>query len=240
MLAALLVLAACQPSQVIVSKDGEQQNVISVSGSSEFEVSPDLAVVRVGLETQNKDAKLAQDQNRQVSNQIMDAIRRAGVSKDEIETYNYNVHRVREWDPGVERTVDRGFRVTNSFKIKTKRLEDVGKILDAAAQAGANSVQGISFELSDAREEQARTEALKQAAVNAKEKAKALAGGLGVPLGGLVKVQESSFNIMPYARGGMMEDAMVMKAEAAPTPIEPQSVQINAQVSVSYGIGGLI
>lgn len=238
---AVLLLAACQPSQVVVNQQGQQTNVISVSGMSEFEVSPDKAVIRVRIENLAPTAQESQNANRAASNSVMDALMRFGIRKDQIETYNYNVYREQVWNAERQENVDRGYRVQNSFKITTDRLTDVGAILDTAIQAGANNVEGISFELSEKRQADARTEALKMAANNAREKAQALASGLGVPLGRLVTVQEQSFNVYPMAaRGGYdMAESMMVKA-MPPTPVEPQSVQVSAQVSVSYDIGGQV
>lgn len=236
----LLVLAACQPSQVVVTQEGQQTNVITVSGMSEFEVEPDEVEIRVGIESKSQNAQEAQNMNRETSNKVMNALLGMGIRKDEIETYNYNVHRIQEWDRELERTVDRGYRVTNAFKITTDRLEDAGRIVDAAVQAGANNVEGINFMLSDDAHEEARTEALKLAASNARGKAQALASGLGVPLGNLVAVSETQFDVYPVARMAMAEDAMMAGGAMAPTPVSPQSVQVSARVSVKYGIGGLV
>lgn len=235
----LVLLAACQPSTVVVSKDtAEPVNEIRVSGSSEFDVSPDLAEIRVRVETQGPDAQEAQRQNSDLSNSVFDALLKAGVRRQDIETYNYNIHRVQEWNPDKRRTEDKGFRVSNSFKVTTRQLGKVGGLLDAAVQAGANNVEGISFMLSDDRKGEARTEALKLAAKNAQEKARALADGLNVPLGRLVSVSESTFGVqpVPYARAETMEARM----DGAPTPVEPQGVRVSAQVQVSYAIGGLV
>lgn len=237
----LVVLAACQPSQVVVTQEGQQTNVISVSGASEFDVSPDMAEVRVRVDSEAPTAQAAQNMNRETSNAVFSALTRFGVRNDQIETYNYNVRKITEWDRELERSVDKGFRVTNSFKITTDRLDKVGNLLDVAVQAGANNIEGVSFQLSDNREEEARTEALKMAAQNARQKAAALADGLSVPLGKLVSVAENQFDVYPIARMGVAEDAMMAKGGAMPpTPVEPQSVRVSARVSASYNIGGLV
>ncbi len=231
-----LLLTACE-TRVIMQEGNEPVNAITVSGSSEFDVSPDIAVIMISVQTQNMDAKVAQDENRRLSNDVMSAVLKY-VRKSDVETSNYNIYRVQEWER--DRSVDKGFRVSNSFKVTTKQLGDVGAILDAAAQAGANNIDGINFLLSEQRTKEVRQEALKLAAEEASGKAKALADGLGVPLGKLLSVSESSYGVVPMPR---MYDAMAMKAEMdeyAPTPVEPGSVHVSAQVSVSYNIGGIV
>lgn len=234
----LIALTACE-TRVIMEQPGQQlQNAITVQGSTEFEVSPDLAKVRFRLETTSPTAQDAQVKNREVGDNVMSALKQAGVRENEIETADYRVERVEEWDYVKQQPVFKGYRVTNAFVVSTKDLAKVGSLLDVGIQAGANNVESISFELSDEKETEVKTDALRKATVNAREKADALADGAGVRLGKVLSLSENSYVVMPYAR----YDVMSMKAEmgapeAPPTAISPQSVQINAQVSVSYEIG---
>ena len=234
----LIALTACE-TRVIMEQPGVQpSNAVSVQGMSEFEVAPDLAKIRFRLETRSLTAQDAQLKNRQAQDSVIAALTQAGVRKSDIETTDYRVDRWVEWDYDMQRQVDKGYIVTNSFIVSTKELERVGALLDAGIQAGANNVDSISFELSDAKDKEVKTEALKQAAQNARDKASALADGAGVRLGKVLSLQENSYVVMPYAR----YDTMAMKAEMGapevpPTAISPQSVQVSAQVSVSYEIG---
>lgn len=235
-LAALLVLLTACQTRVIMEQPGES-HTLNVQGMSEFDVAPDLAKLRFRVETMSFTAQDAQNRNRQVAAQVMSALSGAGVREDEIETSDYRVERVQEWDGKLERMVDKGYRVSNAFVVSTKDLSKVGSLLDVAIQAGANSVESISFELSDERQREVKTQALKQAAQNAREKAVALADGSGVSLGKVRSVTENSYVVLPYAR----YDVMAMKAESAaagmpPTPISPGDVRISAQVSLAYEV----
>ena len=234
LMALLVALTACE-TRVVMEQPGEQ-NALSVQGMSEFETAPDLAKVRFRVETQSLTAKDAQNKARELANNVAVALAQFGVQKNEVETTDYRIDRVQEWDKNLERMVDRGYRVSNAFVLSTKDLSKVGPLLDVAVQAGANNVESVSFELSDAREREVKTEALTRAAENAREKAQALANGAAVRLGKVKSVSENSYVAMPYAR----YDIMSMKAESspgmAPTPISPGSVQVSASVSISYEV----
>lgn len=232
---ALFMLASCT-TQVIMPED-EKFNTLSVQGSSEFDVAPDEAEIRVRIESQSMNAQEAQDANRVTANSVRDALRRAGVYGEEIETVEYNVRKVQEWDRELERSVDKGYRVYNVFKISTDRLDRVGDYIDVAVQAGANNIDSVNFQLSNEAMAEAKTEALRRAAGNAKAKADALADGMGVMLDGVMSVGEGNVNIYPMR--AMAETAMVKAGgmyDGAPTPIEPESVRVNANVQVSYRI----
>jgi uncharacterized protein YggE len=170
-------------------------------------------------------------------NSVQSALKRAGIASKDIETDQYNLYPWSEWDPDEHKQREMGFRVYHTLKVKTTDLDKVGDFVGAAVDAGATGVQGVSFGLSEKQEQEVRKTALQDAANNAQAKAKTMADGLGVNLGELLSVTESSFNYGPVFRADM--EAMSMKAggmpEAAP-PIEPEQIEVRAQVSVSYRI----
>ena len=233
LVALLVLLTACQ-TRVIMEQQGES-HTLNVQGTSEFDVAPDLAKLRFRVETMSFTAQDAQNKNRQVASQVMVALSSAGVRDDEIKTSDYRVERVQEWDGNLERMVDKGYRVSNAFVVSTKDLSVVGSLLDVAIEAGANNVESISFELSDDKQRDVKTHALKSAAQNAREKAVALADGSGVSLGKVRSVSENSYVALPYAR----YDVMALKSESAgapSTPISPGDVHVSAQVSLAYEV----
>jgi hypothetical protein len=234
----MIALTACT-TRVIMESPGQQpQNAISVQGSTEFDVAPDLAKIIFSIQTQSTTAQDAQIRNRETGSAVGAALTQAGVRTGDLQTTNYRVEKIQEWDPTGQKMVDKGYRVSNSFVVKTKELSRVGPLLDAGIQAGANNVESISFELSDAKQKEVKTEALRKATMNAREKADALADGAGVRLGKVLTLSENSYYAQPFYRS----DAMMSKAEmgGAPAPateISPQDVHISAQVSVTYEIG---
>jgi len=233
----MIALTACT-TRVIMEQPGVQpQNAISVQGSTEFDVAPDLAKVRFRIETQSTTAQDAQLRNRETGSAVMTALKQAGIRDNEIETTDYRIEKVQEWDPTGQKMIDKGYRVYNAFVVSTKDLAKVGALLDVGVQAGANNVESINFELSDAKQKEVKTESLRKATTNAREKAEALADGAGVKLGKVLTLSENSYVIMPYARGEMMMAKADMGAPEPPTEVSPQNVRISAQVSVTYEIG---
>lgn len=235
----MIALTACETKVIMEQPGAQPQNAISVQGSTEFDVAPDLAKIRFRIETQSVTAQDAQVRNRQIGDEVSAALARAGVRQSELQTADYRVERIQEWDPTGQKMVDKGYRVSNIFVVSTKNLQAVGTILDAGIQAGANNVESLSFEFSDGKQKEVKTEALRKATMNAREKADALADGAGVRLGKVLTLSEQSYYVMPYARS----DVMMAKAEMGgapevpPTAISPQDVHITAQVSVTYEIG---
>jgi uncharacterized protein YggE len=121
-----------------------------------------------------------------------------------------------------------GYTATNIVRVTLDDLTQVGRAIDAATQAGANRIQSLRFTLRDERAVQAR--ALREAALNARGKAEALASALGLRIVRVLTVVESSPTVYP------VRDVAFARAEAASTPIEPGTIEVRATVAFTVEI----
>jgi uncharacterized protein YggE len=126
-----------------------------------------------------------------------------------------------------------GYQVTNSIRVTIRNLSKSGLIVDKATNAGANVVNGISFDLAD--RSKAQGIALIEAVRNARSKAELIAGAAGINVGHILSITEGSTpTIQPVM---FAKAAMAMTADAAPqTPIQTQDITVTSDVTVSYGI----
>lgn len=229
------------PSQTIVVSDKNQENVntLSVQGYSEFDTAPDISEISFAIETENLDAKTAQEENRKTSNTVMQALTLVGVDKKDIETTYYNLQKIQEWDPKQRKSVDKGYRVTNTIKVTLTDLDLVGDVLDAVIKSGVNRVNDVSFRLSDKKEAEVKAEALRLAAENARVKADSLALGTDVQIKGVRSVQEEWFDQYiqrNYAMKEMVVSTEGMDEAYPSTPISPEQVHIKVGVRVVFEI----
>jgi len=224
---------------VINAASGEQPAQVSATGNSELDIMPDKAIVRIKVETKEKTAELAQNKNSEIMTNVQSALKRAGLSSDDIETDNYNLHEWTEWDSITRKSVRKGYRLYHTIKFTTDDLDKVGELITIAVDAGADGVENVQFDLSDEKQAEVKKEALQQASQNAKEKAQAVADGLGVRLGDILKIQESDFNYGPVYRSMGIEKAAIGMGDdeiSPPVPIQPEELTVRASVSVSYRI----
>ncbi|MBC8484913.1 MAG: SIMPL domain-containing protein [Bacteroidetes bacterium] len=145
----------------------EQENSIQVSGYSILSVDPDKAEIILGVETQEENALDSQQGNAEIMEKIMNALRANGIKKQDIKTHQYNVYPIRNWRSEKDYYEVIGYKTTHMVKVKTTDLDNVGKVIDAAVSAGANSFQGVSFGLTDEKQAEYINEVLKEAAKNA-------------------------------------------------------------------------
>ncbi len=210
-----------------------QDSGISASGSAKLDVAPDESQIFLRLETTAVTPKDAQDKNSARATDAINSLLAIGLQKSDVETTNYRVEIIREWNPKLEKMQDNGYRAIHSLKATTRNLDLVGKILETAVFAGVNNIDNVIFTLSKEKQKSAKAQVIGLAAKNAQEKADVLASSLNVALGKIKSVSESSFDVVPYyARTDMV---MESAAKALP-PIQPSDVEIQAQVNVVFNL----
>lgn len=211
-----------------------QQEGIWVNGEGKVTAVPDVAILRVGIESQEATVAQAQDEATVAMNGVMEALEDEGVKDEDIQTQYFNIHRVTRWDNDNQREIVLGYRVTNVVTAKIRDVAGAGAVIDAVAVAGGDltRIDSISFTIDDPTPyyEQAR----ELAVVDAAAKAKTLADTADVKLGKPTYISESSYMPGPVYRGDM-----IAMAEAAPqmeTPISPGEMEITTNVQMAYAI----
>jgi uncharacterized protein YggE len=123
------------------------------------------------------------------------------------------------------------YMVDNTIYVTVRDLGNLGDLLDAAVQAGANNVNSITFDVSD--KTQAMSEARKAAAENAKQQAQELADAAGVKLGDIINVSYYDSSPVPYdygkGGGGARADVAMVSV-----PVSPGQFQITVNVTLTY------
>lgn len=203
------------------------KNIVSVQGEGIVRVVPDTAFVTLGIETSNKDMSVAQTNNKQTMNAIINELTGLGIKKEDIQTQNYNVYPDYRWEN--DKNILVGYKVSNQVRVKIENIDNTGKILDAVAAKGSNVVHGIQFTVSD--ENAVYHEALQIALKNAEDKAKAMVGYFGITKLSPITIAEGTQNIT-YPPMDLRRATTEMMDEA--TPISPGEMEIRAQVSVSF------
>jgi uncharacterized protein YggE len=220
---------------VVTATSDTQRNTISVSGNGKVSTQPDKAELYIRVNTEGTTASAAKDANSNLAKKVIDALVGQGLKKSDIETNYYYLNKKQEWDENTKKYVDIGYEVNHVLKVTTKDLDNVGKLLDTAVNAGANGIDSVSFGLTEEKQKEVSREALRMASVNAENKAEAIVGSVGVSLGKLVTISESNYNYMPYVRN-MMYDKTASSAPMAETNIMPETLEVTATVNLVYEI----
>ncbi len=205
---------------------------ITAMGTGEVRVTPDIGEVQFGVVTEATTAAEARQENATRVARVISAVKALGIPDSAIRTSIFQLEPVRRFptpnQPQIGEPPIVGYQVTNIVTVRTPKLDLVPRIIDAAVGAGANRVDNISFTVSN--DAAPRQQALRNAVADARANAEAMASQLGVKLGRVLSVQQGGAVVPPgpvfYSRA----------AEAAPTPIFPGEVTVNATVTVTYEI----
>ncbi len=211
---------------VTAQSDGPTPN-IQVTGRSVLSVQPERAQVDVGVVTEAPDADAAARQNANKLDAVLRSLRSTLGAEAKIETVSYSLNPKYERPDPRSQAVVSGYTATNVVRLRNLELDAVGKAIDLATAAGANSVRNIAFSLRD--ESAVKQEALKLAALDARAKANTLASALGVGIVRILSVSEGAPDII---RPSSMFRAEMAQAAAAPTPVEPGTIEVNASVTL--------
>ena len=202
---------------------------VMVSGDSIVQAQPDTAILNISVVTQAKQALEAQQQNAIKSDAVVRALKAAVGSSAEVKTSGYSLQPQRVYKEGQPPNIS-GYEARNSVTVTLSDLSKVGAVIDAAGQAGANDVGGISFTLRQDRP--AKDSALKEATREAVSKAQVIAQALGGRVTRIVEVQEEGFQRPPqpiYAE-------TFMKRDNVSTPVEVGSLEISSRVQLTAEI----
>lgn len=209
------------------------ERTISVSGEGRVSARPDVAIVRVGVETEADTATAALDENSVRMSGVISATLDAGVSRDDVQTEGLSLRpiyqrpdREPDGEEGPPELV--GYRASNIVAVTVRDLDELGTLLDAAVEAGGNTIQGIRFEISD---NDALRSAAREAAMNdAIAKAEQLTDLAGAELGEVLTIEEA---------GGDAPSPVRLEAEAAQdvaVPISPGQQEIAVRLRVTWRI----
>ena len=169
---------------------------LSVVGEGKVDVVPDTASVQAGIIV--SDAKTVQDAERKindVNNKIVSELEKLGIDKKDIKTTNYSINPNYNYDGGKNNIT--GYYGNATLTIKVKETEKLPQVINAATQAGANQIYDTQYILDNPSKY--REEAREKAIQNAREQAEKLANQLGIRLGKIVNIVESTpDSIIPY------------------------------------------
>ncbi|HVN54323.1 MAG TPA: SIMPL domain-containing protein, partial [Anaerolineaceae bacterium] len=207
---------------------------ISVSGTGKVTLTPDIAYVSIGVHTEAKDAKTALSTNNTNVQKVVNAIKGAGVDAKDIQTTNFNIYPSNQYGPNGQVTETK-YAVDNTVYVTVRKLDGLGSLLDTVVTAGANTVNGIQFDVAD--KSAATSEARKQAIQDARKQAEELAAAAGVKVGEIQSISIfTNAQPLPYYQNygkGMGGGAA---APEVAVPISSGQMILTADVSIVYAI----
>lgn len=233
LLAAALAMGALSAPVSVQAQEQAPQRIeaartITVTGEGGAFVVPDRATVTIGVTFEDAAASAALRGMSGAMTAVLARLVAAGVADTDVQTGGLSLGPRWDYSRPDGQPVTDGFTATTMVTVLVRDLDDLGTILDAVVQDGANRLDGIGFSVSDNRA--ALDDARRAAVADARARAELYAMAAGVTLGEVIAISEQT-----QFDGPMPQLRMAM--EAAPSvPVAAGEINLLAQVTIVYAI----
>lgn len=207
---------------------------VLVCGSARRFVQPDRAVVSLGLSVVAGDAPSALDQVSARSEVLEGVLDRLAVDRTDWVTDGVSVAEEYEWRKDANVLV--GHRASTGVTVTLRDPAGIAPLLREAVGTAQGQVRGITWQV-DA-DNPAHHELLGEAARDARRRAEAYVGALGLTLGAVELISEAPISVGPAPMGDVMPMARAMKA-TTPAPdlsVSGGQIQLTADVHVRFAV----
>ncbi|KFN02806.1 DUF541 domain-containing protein [Bacillus clarus] len=202
-----------------------KEATITVQGEGVVKAKPNVVILTLGIRTDHKNVKQAQEENAVQSRQLLDALKQLGIADKDIETISYTI--TPQYEYVNDKALLQGYRVEHLYEITVLNVQKAGEVYDIAVTNGANVAKGLRFRISHPNKyyEQALIQALQQAV----EKARTIANSYNlninpVPLSLVEESAQLPREITSYA---------TLHAQAAP-PIQSGELEIISSIRAVF------
>ena len=231
--AALFAAAASAPAALAQAAPPAAETLfrattLNLGAYGETRVAPDMATITLGVMVEAPSAQAAMQQNAARMNQVIAALKKAGIAERDIQTSGLNLNPQYAYEQNTPPKLV-GYQASNQVTIRVLELSRLGAAVDATVNAGANQVHGISFGLKDPT---AAENAAREAAVKALvAKAELYARATGHKVARLVSLSEGG-GYAPQPPVPMA--AMVRMDKSESTPVSGGELSVRVDVTGLY------
>jgi uncharacterized protein YggE len=204
---------------------------LTVQGSGVASNTPNLLTVSVGIDVTDPSAQASLADDNSKASEVTAVLKQGGILDKDVQTSNLQV------EPHYNSNgVITGYEVTNTLTAKLRDFSNAGSVIDSLAGAAGNAVRvnSLTFSMEDSRgiEDQARTDAVRQAVSHARSMAQAA----GERLGPVCSLSDNS--PVGYLSPDQTFKGALGAANSVQVPVEPGTQQASAQVTIVYALEG--
>ena len=206
---------------------------ISVSGSAETEVTPDIIYIGISLKEYLKDNNSKKKVDiTTLENQLYAAVQKAGLSKE-----NLTINNLSSYSWATEKKKNPDFLASKQYRLK---VSDLNKWNTIIAEIDAKGIASTNIESYDYSKIESLKKELKIKALQAaKEKATYLVQALDDKLGSAIDIQEINNETYPQmyrANVMMMKEESADKLGNAAAEIDFKKIKLNYVMNVVFEI----
>ena len=202
-------------------------NAIVVVGHGSATVSPDSALLELGLETRAGSAGEALAELTLRADAVLAAARTRGMDGADLQTRGISLYP--QMDSESRRVV--AYVASYELSLRLLALEEAAGVVDAVSEAAGDALRLGGLSLGTSETGLARAEAGARAVEDARSRAEALAAAGGVRVGRVLSIAEGSAGL---AAPGPKVPYRAAAASSAAVPVEGGSAKVTASVTVTF------
>jgi len=164
--------------------------VIEVHGMAKKKFSPDQAVCNFSVISDAKTAEEARTKNEQNSKNILNGIRKLGIADAEINLESFSINEDMEYNQKEQKYNFKGYKAVKNISVELSNFELLAKVISLITQNGTNTLNHVNYRLKNP--EQYRISLLKEAVLNAKNKAETMLLAANAKLGSVQRIMEGN------------------------------------------------
>ncbi len=201
-----------------------KKRVMKIRGLGIVKAQPNIAIVSLGVITENKNLEIAQTENAKKSIAVINGLKTMEIPNSDISTGSYVIELQYDYVEGKQ--IFRNYKVTNILNVTIRDVDKVGEIIDSLVRNGVNVVNDIKFTVDNMSIYY--NKALNLAVKDAMRKAVEIWNTLKV------NVNKVPSSIVEENCNEAMPQPIMMKMYAATTPIMPEEIKITAKIEGTF------
>lgn len=209
----------------------EQQKLvpqITISGEGKIKVTPDIAVIQLGVQNNGKDAKEVKTLNDVTIEKVIKYIKKFNIPTSDYQTAQMSLNKNYDYEKKKY-----SYQANQTISVTLKDISKYDAFMMDVMDTGVNVINGVEFKSS--KMEIYETEARKKAILNAKKKADDYVSVLaGQKVGKALLISDNSYT--NYPRPVLMAKGMNFEADSS-MPRETLAIgeiEIISSVNVSF------
>lgn len=217
----IMAAAALMAFTAATAQDfGETIPSVTVNGSSQIKVTPDVLYLSIKLDETNSKGKVTLDEQRKA---MFDALRKCRIDIEK---------QLSVVDMSSSFFKKRSSLSSSQYELKVGSADEARKVFEALDAAGVSNVELARATCS--KLDEYRAEARIAAIKNARERAEQLAGAVGQSIGPCFEITDYTTDAQPVMRANLMMKNSVAYDEATAAGTEPE-VDFK-QMTITYNV----
>jgi uncharacterized protein YggE len=206
------------------------KSYVQATGEATVSAKPGQAIIEIGVVTQGATAVSVAAQNAKQTDAVLADLRKIVSGSDRLRTTSYSVRPNFQSSKQGGRVAIASYTAANVVEVTLNDLAQVGTVIDAGIHSGANDIRKLEFGLKNPQS--VRSQALREAAAQAKASVEAIAAGLGVHVLRVLSAEEFE----PGDDGGMAKKAPPPPPNSATPATEMVAGNIEVTATVTLRV----